>query len=265
MSKFVVVVFDNEKAAYEGSRAVLDLDAQGNIALYAGAVVTKNQNGDVQIKDGIDEGPIGTAAGALLGGLIGAFGGPQTMAAGMLAGSMGGWIGDLYNVGVDGQFLDDVGKVLAPGKSAVVLEASEAWTTPLDSRMEELGGTVFRRDRIDVEDAQIERDIEATNRDLDELDAEWDQAVGEAKDKIKAKADATRAKLQRLQDRAAKKVEAIKADADAKIGKLDEQIAKASGDAKVRFQKRRNEIEAEYEQRSAKLKKACQLTAEALS
>ncbi len=265
MSKFVVVVFDNEKAAYEGSRAMLALDAEGSIALYAGAVVSKSAKGEVRVEDGIDDGPIGTAAGALLGGLIGAIGGPQMMVAGALGGATGGWLSDIYNVGVDGQFLQDVGAVLTPGKYAVVAEANEAWTTPLDTRMEELGGTVFRRDRIDVEDAQIERDIEATNRELEELDTEFDQAVGEAKDKIKAKADAARAKLQSLQERASQKAQSLKDESEAKINKLEEQISKASGDAKAKFQQHRDQLKSEYAERSAKLKKAAQLTADALS
>ena len=60
--------------------------------------------------------------------------------------------------------------------------------------------TVFRSWRVDVEDEQIERDAEATRRELDELDEEWDRAVGEAKQKVKAEIDATRAKLKALRD-----------------------------------------------------------------
>ena len=112
-------------------------------------------------------------------------------------------------------------------RNAVVAEVAEGWTTSLDTRMEELGGTVFRRYRIDVEDNQIEREIDATNRELDELEAEWDQAVGETKDKLKAKVDAARTKLSDLNDKANKKLDSLKAEADAKIAKMDEQIGKA--------------------------------------
>ena len=145
MSKFIVSVFDNETAAYEGSRAMLDLHAEGNIVLFAGAVISKDSKGTVQIEDAADEGPIGTATGMLVGSLIGAFAGPAGMAIGAAAGGTGGWFADMYNVGVDGQFLQDVGDLMQPGKSAVVAEIAEGWTTPLDTRIEELGGTVFRR------------------------------------------------------------------------------------------------------------------------
>lgn len=265
MSKFVVTVFDNEKAAYDGSKAMLALDAEGSIALYAGAVITKSDDGSVQIKDAADEGPIGTATGMLLGSLVGAFGGPTGMAAGAAAGSLTGWMVDLYNVGVDGEFLNDIGVLLTPGKSAVVAELTEGWTTPLDTRMEVLGGTVFRRYRLDVEDDQIARDIEATNRELDELDAEWDQAVGEAKDKLQAKKEAAKAKLQSLKDRADNKVSSLKEEADAKLNKLGDQIETAKSDVKARFESQKQQMKADYDERIAKLKEAGQKTKEALT
>lgn len=278
MSKFVVTVFDNEQAAYEGSRAMLALDREGSIALYAGAVITKNADGQVEIKDAADEGPIGTATGMLLGTMAGMLGGAAAVAsgaapgvlaagtaAGMAGGTVGGWIADVYNVGVDAQFLADIGDLLTPGKAAVVAEVTEGWTTPLDTRMEELGGTVFRRYRIDVEDEQIERDIEATNRELDELQEEWDQAVGESKAKLQARIDAEKAKLQSLKDRADNKVNALKEEADAKLNKLSDQIATAKADVKQKFEKQREDMKADYDARIAKLKEAGQLTKEALT
>ena len=278
MSKFVVTVFDDEKSAYEGSKAMLALDSEGSIALYAAAVITKREDGKVEVKDAADEGPIGTATGMLLGTMVGALGGAAGVAAGaaasavgtgmlagMAGGSLTGWMCDLYNVGVDAEFLSDVGDLLTTGKSAVVAELTEGWTTPLDSQMEQLGGTVFRRYRIDVEDDQIARDIEATNREFDELDAEWEQAVGEAKEKLQAKKEAVKVKLQSLRDRADNKVAALKEEADAKLNKLSDQIATAKADAKEKFEAQKETMKADYDARIAKLKDAGQLTREALS
>ena len=155
-------------------------------------------------------------------------------------------------------------KALTPGKYAVVAEVSEGWTVPLDTRMEALGATVFRSWRIDVEADQIERDAEASKREMAELRDEWNQAVGDAKEKLKAKMDNMRAKLKALDDRAKAKMEASKKEFEAKIKKLDEQIAKAGDDMKKKYEKMRDDIKADYEQRIAKLKQAGQLTAEAL-
>ena len=42
---------------------------------------------------------------------------------------------------------------LLPGKTAVITEVDEDWQSPIDNRMEALGGHVFRRNRIEIEDA----------------------------------------------------------------------------------------------------------------
>lgn len=278
MSKFVVTVFQNEKDAYKGSQAMVDLHREGNIALFAGAVITKDDTGVVQIEDAVDEGPIGTATGMLVGTLIGALGGAAgaaagasagaaaaATAAGMAGGTLSGWYSDLYNVGVDGEFLTDVGDLMTPGTSAVVAELAEGWTTPLDVKMTELGGTVFRRYRIDVEDAQIERDLAAANQELEELEQEWDQAVGEAKNKLNEKVNAAREKANALKEKAQAKINSLKEEAQSKIDKLNEQIATAKDEAKAKFEATRDQLTADYQERSAKLAEAASLTKEALT
>lgn len=265
MSKYIVSVFDNEKAAYGGARALGQLHDDGSIAVYEGAVLAKDDSGKVRVLDGLEEAPFGTLGGMLLGSLIGVLGGPAGMVVGAAAGSMGGMLVDLNIAGVNDEFLDDVAKELSPGNYAVVAEVEEGWTAPLDTRMEALGGTVYRSWRTDVEDAQIERDIEASEREIEELKQEWKQASDESKAKLEAKVDAMKAKLQGLQDRAKKKAETLKQEAEAKIKKLDEQIAKADEDFKKKLEKTRTDLKADYEQRTAKLKQAGKLAGEALS
>ena len=265
MSKFIVSVFDSEKSAYEGSQALLDLQRDGNIVVFADAVITKDSNGVVNIEQAADEGPVGTATGMLVGTLIGALAGPSGAAAGAAVGALAGSFSDLYNVSVDSEFLTDVGDLMQPGKSAVVAEVAEGWTTPLDTRMEELGGNVFRRYRIDVEDAQIERDIEAANRELDELEDELEQATEETREAIQAKIDSAKARIQSLKENATAKVHSLKEEAESKITKINEQISTAKEDVRTKFEKTRDQIKADYEVRSEKLSQAAQLTKEALT
>ena len=52
---------------------------------------------------------------------------------------------DLNNARVGEDFVDDVRQELQPNKFAVVAEIQEDWTTPVDSRMEAIGGKVYRR------------------------------------------------------------------------------------------------------------------------
>ncbi len=265
MSKYIVSVFDNEKAAYKGGRVLGQLHDEGSIAIYEGAILAKVDSGEVRILDGLEEAPFGALGGMALGSLIGVLGGPAGVLAGAAAGSLSGMLVDISITGVNDEFLDDVAKELSPGHFAVAAEVEEGWTTPLDARMEALGGTVYRSWRVDVEDAQIERDIEANEREREELEQEWKQASDESKAKLQAKVDAMKAKFKGLQDRARKKVETLKEEVDTKIKKLDEQIAKADADFKTKLEKTRADLKADYEQRSAKLKQAAKLTGEALA
>ena len=71
-------------------------------------------------------------------------------AVGAASGLALGALYDVDNARIGGDFLDDVSKSLTPNKVALVAEVEEEWTTPVDTRMEALGGTVLRRALWDV-------------------------------------------------------------------------------------------------------------------
>lgn len=174
MDKMLVVVFDSEAKAYEGSKALQELQNEGSINLYAKSVIVRDTSGKMAVKQQDDMGPIGTAVGMLTGSLIGLIGGPVGVAFGAYTGTIGGLIYDLGNLTIGDDFLSEVEKSLEPGKAAVVAEVWEEWTTPVDARMEALGGVVIRRTRKEVMDEQAERDVAALEADLAELEAERD-------------------------------------------------------------------------------------------
>lgn len=254
MDKVLVVVFESESKAYEGSLALQELQNEGSINLYAKAVIARDANGKVTVKQSGDMGPVGTAVGLLTGSLIGLLGGPVGVAIGVSVGMSGGMLYDLAQLGVGEDYLNEVGKSLLPGKAAVVAEAWEEWMLPVDSRMEALGGVVFRSTRMDIVDDQMEKDVAALNADLDELDAEYAQASGEAKAKLQAKIDATKAKLQAAQDAMQARLQASQQETEAKIQSLQEKAAKAHGERKAKLEKRIAELKAEHKRRSDQLK-----------
>ncbi len=45
MDRMLVVVFDNESKAYDGKKALLQLDGEGSISVYAYAVLAKHADG----------------------------------------------------------------------------------------------------------------------------------------------------------------------------------------------------------------------------
>lgn len=253
MSKMLVVVFDEEKVAFEASKALIQLHYEGNISAYAGAIIARDEDGRISVKDEADEGPIGTALGMMTGALVGMFAGPEGLVLGAALGSMVGATADLINLGVGADFVDEVSSELEPGKVALVAEIEETWTTPVDSKMEDLGGTVIRRNRVDVEDEQIQREIEANEAEYQALKAEHKAAKEEHKAKLKAKRDAAKAKLEASRARAKSKLDAIKGEVKAKLEAVEKQIAKAHANNKAALEDRKTKLKHDYDARKRKL------------
>jgi len=265
MSKFVVVIFSNEAKAYEGTRALKELHAEASLALYGMAVVTKGADGKLTVKEAVDSGPLGMGVGALVGGLTGLLGGPPGAAVGMGAGALIGSLGDVFNMGVGTDFLNKVSTELSPGKAAIVAEVAEDWVTPLDTRMGAIGGTVVRQWRMDFEDEMVEKNVKAIEAEIAQLKEEVSHASAENKAKLTARIAEAQAKLKSASERMEAQISRRQHEADAKISMLRGQAAKATASAKAKIDKRINEIRADHERRSAKLKQAWKLTKEALA
>ncbi len=265
MDKMIVVVFDSEAKAYEGAKAIQEMQSEGSIGLYAKAVIARDASGKLEVKQEGDMGPVGTAVGMLTGSLVGIIGGPLGVALGAGAGTVGGMVYDLAHLGVGEDFLDEVVQSLEPGKVAVVVEIEEEWTAPLDTRMEALGGTILRRTRKEVVDDQTKQETAALKAELAELEAEYHQATGAAKVKLQEKVDAAKYKLQSVQDDIQARIEMSQLDTEAKIKFLQEQAAKEAGQQKAKTEARIAEMQAAQKRRNDQLKQAWEQAKEALS
>ncbi len=251
MSKFVFVIFPDEAKAYEGTRALKELHAEGSLAVYDVAVVTRGADGRLSVKDAADSGPIGMGVGALVGGLTGLLGGPAGAAIGISVGALAGSFSDLFSMGVGTAFLDKVSQQLSPGKTAIIAEVAEDWVTPLDTRMGALGGVVERQWRMDFEDEQAEKQAKARKAEIAQLKEELAHASGEAKAKLTARIDEASAELKAVSDRAKAQVSKVKQEMDAKISLLQQQAAKATADAKAKIERRIAELRADQKKRIA--------------
>ena len=263
MNKMIVTVFNDESSAYKGVNALKQLHAEGSLTLYATAVIAKDAKGVVGIKQAADQGPLGTLLGWATGSLIGLLGGPVGLAVGAVTGTAAGSLYDLAQLGVSEDFVAEVSRYLSPGKAAVIAEVDEEWITPLDARMEPLGGVVFRRSRGEFIDAQVEREIAAAKAELAKLETEYREAGAEAKAQLKAKLDAAQNRLRARRDLLKEKVEAITRQNEAKVKALQEQAAQAKGEMKARLDKRIAEERGDHQLRMEKLSKAWQLIKEA--
>lgn len=248
MEKMIVVVFDKESKAYEASQTLNQLDADGSITIYAEAVVSKNNDGTLSVKQSEGDFPVRTVSGTAIGSLIGLLGGPAGLAIGALTGTMIGNIADLWVAGVGSDFLDEVSNVLTPGKYAIVADISEEWVTPLDTRMEALNGFVFRTTKKSFEEAQRARDVAELRGEIDQLKAEHARTKAEHKAKLQAKIEQLNTRLQTKLQQTRQRSEQIKSETEAKVQGLQKKAAKAQGDARAAIDARVTEIKKQYEQ-----------------
>ena len=230
MERMLVVVFDNEKKAYEGKSALNQLQYDGEVTVYAEAVVVKHADGSISVKEQDDFGPVGTLIGTSLGAVIGALGGPVGLAIGATTGLTLGGLADVDNLLVGEDFLLEVTKSLTPNKVALAAQIDETWTTPVDTRMEALGGIVFRRSLAQVRQDIEDQDIAAMNADVAQFKDEIKTANADRKAKLQKKVAELETKIEAKQAKAKESRKAFEARQESKKDVLKKN-AKAAGRA----------------------------------
>jgi len=231
MDRMLVVVFDNESKAYEGNKVLQQLDGDGSISVYGHAVVVKNPDGTTTVTQSDDRGPFGTLVGTLLGSLIGLLGGPTGFAIGGAVGFVGGVTADLNKARIGNDFIVDVAKVLVPNRAAVVAEIEEDATTPVDTRMEATGGTVFRTAVSEVRHTIHDENIAAIKADLAQMTAEHAKADADRKAKLQENINQLESKLQAWLEEDKDRRQAAERESQAKVAILKAKAAVAKARA----------------------------------
>jgi uncharacterized membrane protein len=245
MERMLTVIFDDESKAYEGTRALHELDSEGSISIHAQAVITKSPNGIISIKQSGDEFPIRTLSGTAIGSLIGLLGGPVGFGVGAAAGTLVGALTDVHRSGVNEEFLGGVSAKLTPGKWAIVSDISEEWVTPVDSRMEALGGTVYRADRKNFEDEQRAREVAALRAEIVQLRTEQAKGRADQKAKLQTRIDKLQEKVHAKLQEARQRSEQHQTEAQAKIQALEKKAATAKDEKKAALEARIASIKKE--------------------
>ena len=117
-----VAAFQDEQAAGQVADALRKAKNAGQLSYKNLAVVRKDPEGVVKIKESGDMsfGP-GAGIGAVVGGVLGLFAGPAGLVAGAAAGGViGGSAAALYDAGIPDERLEQIGDVLSPGNSAII-------------------------------------------------------------------------------------------------------------------------------------------------
>jgi len=118
MSNLIVLGFNNEADAFEMRAALARLQSQYLIEMEDAVVVTRDSQGKVKLHQPVNLTAAGAVRGTLWGSLIGLLFLNPLLGAAIGAGS-GALSGALTDIGINDQFMKDLGATLTPGTSAL--------------------------------------------------------------------------------------------------------------------------------------------------
>ncbi len=143
MATFVVIDYETEVKAEEVRLELLKMQKQYLIDLADAVVVVRDDKGNVRLRQMYNL----TAAGALSGGFWGAligliflnplFGFAVGAAAGAISGA-------LQDVGIDDNFMKDLGQTLKPGTAALCVLIRHMTPDKVMEEIQKFGGTVIK-------------------------------------------------------------------------------------------------------------------------
>lgn len=118
MSDLVIIAFDTEATAFEARAALVKMQQEYLIEMEDAVVITRKDDGTVQLHQAVNMTAVGATGGGIWGGLIGLlFLNPLLGAAvGAGAGALSGWMTD---VGINDDFLKQTGQSLPQGGAAL--------------------------------------------------------------------------------------------------------------------------------------------------
>jgi len=145
--QIIVATFNETNDAYDAASALKSLKDKGvtDFKLKAGVMVKKDDRGNLSLVESKERPLFGTAVGTVTGALIGLIGGAPGAALGAALGATSGLTGDAVMEALDSDFVDSVTKDLRPGMTALIVEADEKSTRPVDNIVEASRGHVYRQ------------------------------------------------------------------------------------------------------------------------
>ena len=142
MNDLIVVAFDRLEDARSAMRHLRDLEGQGQVQFEDTAIVEREDDGTVSVKNELSG---ATETGAAIGAFVGAALTFFFPVVGLVVGAAAGAaVGSLLKTGVEPSFVDEVKQQLAPGRSALFLVVRQASTDAIIAALEPFKGDVIQ-------------------------------------------------------------------------------------------------------------------------
>lgn len=163
MSDLIAIAYDDLHKAEEVRLTLAKLQQGRLIELEDAAIVTKDADGKVKLNQAVNLTAAGAASGSFWGLLIGTlFLNPLLGAAvGAASGAIGGALND---IGVNDQFMRDLGATLQPGTSALFLLVRKVTPDKVLEQVAPYGGKVLQTSLTKDKEAELQEIL--TNRGI---------------------------------------------------------------------------------------------------
>jgi hypothetical protein len=155
MSDLIVIAYDDEFKAEEVRLTLAKLQVEHLIELEDAAVVVKDEHGKIKLKQAVNLTSAGAASGGFWGLLIGIlFFNPLLGAAvGAASGALAGAFSD---IGVDDNFIRELGQTLQPKSSALFVLVRKVTPDKVLEEVGKFGGKVLRTSLTKDEESQLQ-------------------------------------------------------------------------------------------------------------
>ncbi len=164
MSYLVVIAFDDPDEAGKVRQTLTSIQQTGHLSLDDSAIVVKDEEGEVHLKNEVDRGvKVGAVGGSVLGLLIGSVFFPI---GGLILGAIGGaLVGKLFNTGVSQDFVKEVTDELEPGSSAIFFIVRGDDPNPTVAALRPYKGKVLQTSLPEEAEETLRRQIEGRKWD----------------------------------------------------------------------------------------------------
>jgi uncharacterized membrane protein len=154
MSELIVLAFKDEATAKQAEAELNSLQKQQLIALADAAVVTRRDDGKVKVKQAHSLVGAGALGGAFWGMLIGLFFLMPWM--GLAIGAISGAIaGKFSDIGIDDNFIKEVGQTIEPGQAALFLMVAKITEDKVLPELAKFEPTVLRTNLSTEDEAKL--------------------------------------------------------------------------------------------------------------
>lgn len=143
----IVAGYYDETSANQSLKMLVQSTREGVIDIYDAAVITKDLDGTIHVRDSANMSmSTGAAIGGLIGGVVGLLAGPAGM---VLLGGTGAVIGSALTGGDEGipdESLYAMGENMKPNSSATVVIVEEVWVKDVESLLTQSSSQVNIRE-----------------------------------------------------------------------------------------------------------------------